>query len=157
MARKNEKLWPTTKISAQELEALADTAEQASKHAYCPYSKFPVGAAVYAHRPHREGELSRGHAIFAGCNVENANYSLTLHAEHSAIATAVEMGYADILAVVIYTPTETATAPCGSCRQVINEFSPNAVVIATCKGKMSERWHMSKLFPNAFGPKNLGK
>lgn len=158
MPRKTEKLWPTTQVSAKELEALADTAEAASKHAYCPYSKFPVGAAVYARKPRQEDDVaSESCAVFSGCNTENANYSLTLHAEHSAVAQAVEHGYTEIIAVVIYTPTDTSTAPCGSCRQVINEFGPDAVVIAACDGKMSLRWNMRKLLPDAFGPKNLGK
>jgi cytidine deaminase len=153
-----EKLFPTTKVSAVNMDALAASAKEASKHAYCPYSKFRVGAAVYARKPNPEPPGTDAEAIFSGCNTENANYTLTLHAEHSAIAKAVELGYTDILAVVIYTPTETATAPCGSCRQVINEFGPRAVVVATCDAEgFSPRWNMSKLLPDAFGPHNLGK
>ncbi len=153
MARKNEKLYRCSKVSAEEMDRLADAAEEASHHAYCPYSKFPVGAAVYARKP----EPEQGTCLFSGCNIENANYSLTLHAEHHAVAKAVALGYTEILAVAIYTPTETATAPCGSCRQVINEFGPGVVVIATCDGTRHERWNMDRLLPDAFGPKNLGK
>lgn len=41
-------------------------AREASTRAYCPYSKFPVGAAVLT----KEGE------IVSGCNIENASYGL---------------------------------------------------------------------------------
>jgi cytidine deaminase len=154
MPRKVEKLWPASGVTSKQLEELADSAEEAHKHAYAPYSKFRVGAAVLAAKPLQEG---KDEAIFLGCNIENANYSLTLHAEHSAIAKAVELGYTIIKALVVYTPTEEPTAPCGSCRQVINEFGPDSVVISTCDGKWSYRWHISKLLPDAFGPHNLGK
>ena len=146
------KMFSTTKVSADVLEQLATMAKEASSRAYAPYSKFKVGAAVCAEN------ASGTRANFAGSNTENANYTLTLHAEHSAIAKAVEAGYTNVLVVVIYTPTgEHATAPCGSCRQVIFEFGPTAVVIATCDGPIAERWNMTKLLPDAFGPSNLGK
>lgn len=161
MAPRKERLWPTTKVSAEEMDKLAAMAKEASAHAYCPYSKFRVGAAVIAERTvvYAQGSPGAERASFAGCNTENANYTLTLHAEHSAIAKAVEAGYTNILAVVIYTPTdEHRTAPCGSCRQVIFEFGPNAVVVATSNGPgFSPRWHITKLLPDAFGPANLEK
>lgn len=155
-----EKLWCTTRVPSKEMEAAAVAAEEVSRRAYAPYSKFRVGAAVVAEKPFpaaAAGVVER--AIFAGCNTENANYTLTLHAEHSAIAKAVEAGYTSILAVVIFTPTnEHKTAPCGSCRQVIYEFGPDATVIATSNGAgLSPRWHISELLPNAFGPANLEK
>jgi len=34
--------------------------------------------------------------------------------------------------LVLYTPTKTATTPCGACRQVIHEFGPEARVISIC-------------------------
>jgi cytidine deaminase len=148
------------KVDNSELEYLVESARGAANHAYCPYSKFRVGAAVIAERPRPPngipGPVER--ATFSGCNTENANYSLTLHAEHSAVSKAVELGYTAILAVAVYTPTEEATAPCGSCRQVLNEFGPEALVVCVCDNPRSSlRASLSKLLPDAFGPHNLGK
>ena len=99
---------------------------RAAAHAYCPYSHFRVGAAVLTDR----GE------IFAGCNVENASYGLTICAERNAVFQAVAQadGPLVIRAVVVYTPTAEPTAPCGACRQVINEFGPDAEVLSICDG-----------------------
>jgi cytidine deaminase len=63
-----------------------------------------------------------------------------------------------LVAVVIYTPTHTPSAPCGACRQVLNEFiSPNVDVdvICVCDGSAQIKTKLSKLFPQAFGPANL--
>ena len=121
-------------------------AEAALKNAYCRYSKFRVGAAV----------LSGDGEIFAGCNVENASYGLTMCAERNAIFQAVAQGARNITAIVIVTPTKFPTPPCGACRQVINEFGPNAEVFLFGKGKGGTKFKMSKLLPRAFGPMNLG-
>src|SRR5271169_5350356 len=100
-------------ISEKDKTDLIAAARQAASHAYCPYSRFHVGAAILT---------GRG-GIFAGCNVENASYGLTICAERNAIFQAVaRQGATKIRAVLVYTPTKKPTAPCGACRQVINEF-----------------------------------
>jgi cytidine deaminase len=126
---------------------LAAAARQAAAHAYCPYSHFPVGAAVLTGR----GE------IHLGCNVENASYGLTICAERNAIFQAVARseGPLSIRAVVVYTPTNQPTAPCGACRQVINEFGPDAEVISVCDGPAQLRHKAAEILPHAFGPGNL--
>jgi cytidine deaminase len=128
---------------------LIEAARRGASHAYCPYSKFTVGAAVATAR----GE------IFAGCNVENASYGLTICAERNAIFQAVANadGVFEIQAVVVYTPTVTPTAPCGACRQVINEFGPAAEILCICNGPDTLEFQLNELLPNAFGPHNLGK
>ncbi|HEX8958368.1 MAG TPA: cytidine deaminase, partial [Solirubrobacterales bacterium] len=103
------------------VQELLRRAREAAERAYCPYSGFRVGAAALATR---DGEA--GSEIFAGCNVENASYDLTICAERSAVVQAISAGYRKLLAVVVYTPTETPTAPCGACRQVLFEFGPDA-------------------------------
>jgi cytidine deaminase len=122
-------------------------ARRAAAQAYCPYSRFPVGAAVLT----GDGE------IFAGCNVENASYGLTICAERNAVFQAVAQGQGRlvVLAVVVYTPTPQPTAPCGACRQVINEFGPDAEVISICDGTGVIRSRLGSLLPEAFGPGNL--
>src|SRR5262249_2482135 len=104
--------------------ALIEAARAASTWAYCPYSNFPVGAAILAD----DGD------IIAGCNVENPSYGLTICAERNATFAAVAKGKQVIVAVAIYTPTPTPTAPCGACRQVLNEFGPESEVFSACAG-----------------------
>jgi cytidine deaminase len=128
------------------LDDLAAAAKAASARAYCPYSKFPVGAAV----------LTDSGEVFTGCNVENASYGLTICAERNAIFQAVARGQTTILAVAIYTPTTFPSAPCGACRQVINEFGPDADIVSVCDGPETLRTTLGRLLPDAFGPRNLG-
>ncbi len=124
---------------------LIDAARAASEHAYCPYSHFRVGAAV----------RTADGLIIPGCNVENASYGLTMCAERNAVFRAVAGGKTEILAVAIYTPTAVPSAPCGACRQVLNEFGPDALVISACDGPDVLRKRLSELLPDAFGPGNL--
>ena len=132
-------------LSNNTLLELAERAKAASERAYCPYSNFPVGAAV----------LTDDGQIFEGCNVENASYGLTICAERNAVFQMAARGRRRIVAVVIFTPTPTPTAPCGACRQVINEFGPEALIVSTCDGDGVIRKKLSELLPEAFGPGNL--
>ncbi len=122
-------------------------ARAAAARAYCPYSRFRVGAAILTNR----GE------IYSGCNVENASYGLTICAERNAVFQAVSAGQAPlaIRMVVVYTPTPEPTAPCGACRQVVNEFGPDAEVLSVCDGPTVIAHRLSELLPAAFGPSNL--
>jgi cytidine deaminase len=124
-------------------------AREAAEKAYCPYSRFHVGAAVLT-----------GHGeIFSGCNVENASFGLTICAERNAIFQAVAQAESPLVirAVVIFTPTSEPTAPCGACRQVINEFGPDAEVLSVCDAPSVVTSRLSELLPCAFGPHNLGR
>ena len=126
-------------------EKLIDAAKQAVRNAYCPYSRFPVGAAVLT---------ARGR-IFAGCNVENASYGLTVCAERNAVFRMVAGGEQEIAAVAVYTPTAAPTAPCGACRQVIREFGPEAWIICVCDTDKVIRKRLSELMPLSFGPEDV--
>jgi cytidine deaminase len=128
-----------------QLRKLKAAAKTAAARAYAPYSKFHVGAAV----------LTGSGRIFAGCNVENASYGLCNCAERTAIFSAVAARERKIRCVVVYTPTKTATAPCGACRQVINEFGPAARVISFCASSDQIDTTIAALLPAAFGPANL--
>ncbi|MFL5329450.1 MAG: cytidine deaminase [Gemmataceae bacterium] len=130
-----------------EFRPLIEAAKEASRRAYCPYSQFRVGAAV-------QGGSGK---IYSGCNVENASYGLTICAERSALARAVAEGETEIRAVAVFTPTPIPTAPCGACRQVLNEFGPDAAVVCACDGPETLQTTLRELLPGAFGPKNLGK
>jgi cytidine deaminase len=132
-------------IPAPTLRRLAQTARQAAKSSYSPYSKFAVGAAV----------LADSGKIYAGCNVENASYGLCNCAERTAIFTGVAAGERHFRAVVVYTPTPQPTMPCGACRQVINEFAPESMVVALCDSSERLETSLPALLPNAFGPADL--
>lgn len=133
-------------LSAHCLDELRQRAIDASKSAYCPYSRFSVGATV----------LTGGGEIFSGCNVENASFGLTICAERNAIFQAVGKGQRQLMALVIYTPTPEPTLPCGACRQVILEFGPDAEVIVVCDGSAVLRRRTSDLLPEGFGPDSIG-
>jgi cytidine deaminase len=132
-------------LTSADRDRLIATAKIASQHTYSPYSQFPVGAAVL---------VSSGD-VFAGSNVENASFGLTICAERAAIINAVSAGKRGIEAVLIYTPTDRPAAPCGACRQVINEFNPRALVISVCNGESGICTSIDKLLPLPFGPANL--
>ena len=125
---------------------LIELAKAASKKAYCPYSKFQVGAIVVT----ESGEE------FSGCNVENASYGLTICAERNAIFQMVAQARHRIKLVVIYTPTKEPASPCGACRQVINEFATGVRIVSACDSEKRIDTTIDHLLPGAFGPNNLG-
>lgn len=119
---------------------LAKAAKAAAKNAYCPYSRFPVGAAA----------LTGDGVIATGCNVENASFGLTVCAERNAIARAVADGAASIVALVVYTPTPEPATPCGACRQVMAELARDAAVRCICDGPGVREFTLAELLPGAF-------
>lgn len=123
------------------LEKLKVKAKEAANKAYAPYSKFKVGCAL----------ITTTGNIYTGCNVENASYGLTTCAERNAIANAVNIeGEIEIQELVVYTPTETVTPPCGACRQVIFEFTKRATIHSYCESKESSANTIDQLLPGAF-------
>ncbi len=133
------------KLTAPLRRRLEKAARLAAKSSYSPYSKFRVGAAI----------LTGSGKIFSGCNVENASYGLCNCAERTAIFSAAAAGERALQAVVVYTPTKDATSPCGACRQVINEFGPDTIVISICDSAETIETTLDQLLPHAFGPANL--
>ncbi len=123
---------------------LITKAQIASESAYCPYSNFRVGAAI---------QTDKG--VFVGCNVENASYGLTICAERNAIFSAIMAGVKEIYSLVIYTPTDKATAPCGACRQVIREFINDDIPIWCVSKEERIETTLFDLLPFSFGPENL--
>lgn len=134
-------------LSSATLRRLEKAARVAARTSYSPYSKFRVGTAV----------LAGSGRVYPGCNVENASYGLCNCAERTAIFTAAAAGEREIKAVVVYTPTPTPTMPCGACRQVINEFGPNAIVVGICDSAKRIDTTLPNLLAEAFGPENLIK
>jgi cytidine deaminase len=132
-------------VSPALLRRLERAARTAAANSYSPYSHFPVGAAV----------LAGSGRIYSGCNVENASYGLCNCAERTAIFSAAAAGERVLRAVAVYTPTDEPTLPCGACRQVINEFGPDAVVASVCASSHRLETTLAALLPAAFGPQDL--
>jgi cytidine deaminase len=108
-------------IDTTVLDQLRRAALEAAGHAYAPYSKFYVGAAL----------LFEDGAVFTGCNVENVSYGLTSCAERNALFRAIsERGAGKKIRVIaVANRNGAASPPCGACRQVMSEFvTPDAVV-----------------------------
>ncbi len=122
----------------------AAVAVQANAH--CPYSHYPVGAAV---------RTAAGN-VYTGCNVENAAYPNGTCAEAGAIAAMVAAGEREIVEVVTVTDGDRPGTPCGGCRQRIREFAgPDARVHATTVDGAVSTTTMRDLLPDSFGPENL--
>lgn len=122
------------------MEALIDLAKKAITNSHSPYSQFPVAAAV----------LDETGQIYVGVNVENVSYGLTQCAERSAIGAAVSNGAKSITAVVVYTPTQTPTPPCGVCRQVIREFAADTSILCVCDSTDQIETSIDELLPLSF-------
>src|SRR3982751_1677027 len=94
---------------------LIRVATEVRERAYAPYSHFLVGAAL----------RTRSGRVFRGCNVENLSYRLTTCAEQSAVSAAVAEGETDFVEIAVVTDSKEPAVPCGGCRQLLAEFSPD--------------------------------
>ncbi len=94
--------------------------------------------------------------MFAGANMENASYPLSVCAERNAVATAAFQGARRLEAVAVTSSGERIAWPCGGCRQVLHEFGPDMVVIVEGPGGEREQRPLTELLPEAFGPSDLG-
>jgi len=130
--------------AAPTLSELIEKAVDGQKNSYAPYSHYFVGAAV----------LTKSGKIYSGCNIENASYGLGNCAERTAVFKAVSDGEKELEMIVIV--TRDGGMSCGACRQVLNEFNPNMLVIAIDENHMvRHETTVSELLPHAFGPANL--
>ncbi len=129
----------TANLSQQELEKLYEIARKAAENSYSPYSEFRVGAAL---------QLTNGE-IVTGTNVENVSYGLTICAERAAVARAVSQfgPKIRIAATAVTNLNNSASPPCGACRQVLAEFMvPDAPVVFPATGG-TRTMALSELLP----------
>lgn len=121
-------------------DALISAAQSARHHAYAPYSRYLVGAAI----------LGADGQVYTGVNVENVSFGLTVCAERTALGTMVTAGCREIVAVAV--STGDGGTPCGMCRQALAEFAPDLAVPMLCVGDDGERVVMTlaELLPAAF-------
>jgi cytidine deaminase len=125
-------------------DALIAAARRAQSRAYAPYSRFHVGAAL---------ESVDG-AIYAGCNVENASFGLTICAERAAVCAALAAGVREFRRAVVVSDVDPPAAPCGACRQVLAEFGLDLPIEGIGRTQ-SVSWTLAQLLPAAFGPEQL--
>ena len=118
---------------------LVRRAREVQQHAYCPYSKFRVGAAL---------EAADG-TVYVGTNVESASYGLTICAERMALGAGVAGGARTFRRIVVATDADPPASPCGACRQLLAEFGLDLEVIAVGP-KAERRWVLRDLLPDAF-------
>jgi cytidine deaminase len=126
-------------LSTEQAADLLAAARGALPHAYAPYSRFRVGAAL----------LARDGRVFSGVNVENSSYGLTFCAERSAVVAAVSAGVREFTAIAIVCEQAPLCMPCGACRQVLHEFAPDLVVVLEDTGG-PRQMRLLDLLPHAF-------
>ena len=117
-------------LTAADRTRLLHLAREAMARAYAPYSQTRVGAALLTHRGN----------TFVGVNVENAAYGLTICAERAAVFAAVarEGPEMRIRALAVVSQADAPFPPCGACRQVLQEFGPQAVVLFQGRDGLNE-------------------
>ena len=126
---------------------LVDLAFTMLDRAYVPYSNFPVGAAI----------LCSDGTVFTGCNIENASYGCTNCAERTAVFKAVSEGKREFRRIAIFADTEDYCMPCGTCRQMLYEFSPDLTVLVGRSDRQFVSLKLHELLPHGFGPKSLAQ
>ena len=133
-------------MTDRELVALA---EDAMTHAYAPYSRFHVGAAL----------LCADGTVYTGCNIENAAFGPSVCAERVAFFSAVRDGERDFVKIaVVGGPAGTIrsfTAPCGVCRQVMREFCRDDFTVLAFDGERVRSTSLIDLLPESFSPADL--
>ena len=115
-------------------------------NSYSPYSRFRSGAAV---------ECSDG-SVYSGCNIENVSFGATICAETAAIAAAISAGQQSFKRIAIISEGNTYCYPCGTCRQLLNEFSPEVEVLCARSDGRYVSYPLSALLPIAFGRDQIG-
>ena len=124
-------------------DELIRAALDAQQRAFCPYSDFPVGAALRT----ASGD------IYRGVNVENASFGLTLCAERVAASAAVAAGERDFAEIVVV--SRGGVSPCGACRQFLAEFNPSLpiVMVDSLQPDVVHEASLADLLPGRFeGP-----
>lgn len=135
----------------EDVQQLMNSAIEARKHAYSPYSKFDVGAAIL---------LDNGKVI-SGSNQENASYPSGLCAERTAIYYAgATYPKAKMLKMALTASSQNQQTlkpipPCGACRQAIAEYEIKQdnfieIYFMGVKGKVVKSKSLANLLPLVF-------
>ena len=128
------------------VDELLDAACGALDAAYVPYSGYRVGAALRA----ADG------TVYVGCNLENANYSNSLHAEEVAVAEAVKAGHDAFDGLAVVSGERDGVTPCGMCRQTLAEFCDDDLVVVCDEGDGTSEYVLGELLPDTITEEMLG-
>lgn len=128
-------------VTQDHWDQLRAAAREASRFAYVPYSRFPVGAAA----------LTSDGRIVTGCNVENASYGLTLCAECGLLSQLHASGGGTLVAFCCVDGNGDTLMPCGRCRQLLVEHAAPGMVLDTISGVRT----IDQVLPDSFGPRQL--
>jgi cytidine deaminase len=126
---------------------LVERAMAMLERSYCPYSYFPVGAAL----------LCDDGSVFTGCNVENAAYGAGICAERTAVVKAVSEGQRSFVKLAVAGRGQEYCVPCGECRQVLREFAPELELLCANGAGEWVSLTLPELLPHSFGPEFLNK
>ncbi|MFB6195666.1 MAG: cytidine deaminase [Haloplanus sp.] len=127
-------------------DELVERAREALDAAYVPYSEYTVGAAL----------RTADGTVFVGCNIENANFSNSLHAEEVAIAEAIKTGHREFDRLAVTSGARDGITPCGMCRQTLSEFCDDDLLIRCDEGgEETSDYRLGDLLPSAIGPETL--
>lgn len=143
---------PTGSIPSDEVAALvrAESADAdglltrllpiARSYAHPPISNFRVGAVA----------LGASGALYLGANLEVAGSALNqaVHGEQSAVGNAFGHHEKGIAAIAV------TAAPCGHCRQFLNEITDGSRIRILVDGQPVRT--LEALLPASFGPQDLG-
>ena len=124
---------------------LVERARTALEQAYVPYSEYAVGAAL----------LTADGSVYVGCNIENANYSNSLHAEEVAVASAVADGHREFERIAVSSSARDGVTPCGMCRQTLAEFADGDLPVLCDEGDHTTAYTLGELLPNTISTETL--
>ena len=126
---------------------LVELAWKAREQSYSPYSGFAVGAALEC----RDG------TVYLGCNVEGASYGNAICAERTALVKAISEGKRDFTRIAVAAVSPDYTAPCGICRQMLYEFSPDMTVLCVDQNREWVAVKLRDLLPLGFSAASMEK
>ena len=125
---------------------LIEAARDALDDAHVPYSEYRVGAAL----------RTADGTVYTGCNIENANYSNSLHAEEVALAEAVKKGHREFDRIAVASGARDGVTPCGMCRQTLTEFAADDLVVVCDEGDgETGEYTLGELLPNTISEGTL--
>ncbi|MDD5655852.1 MAG: cytidine deaminase [Elusimicrobia bacterium] len=120
-----------------------DMKEQPVSNRMVPDKGIIYAARDIMLRRYVEGKHSIGAAIrtkkgnlFAGVSVEAKNGRISICGESIAIGIAATNGDTNISQIVAVTESGDIVPPCGMCRELISDYSPDASVILETDGKI---------------------
>ncbi|ACV48845.1 MULTISPECIES: cytidine deaminase [Halomicrobium] len=128
------------------MDSLVEAARTAVEESFAPYSEYGVGAAI---------ETADG-AVYTGCNVENANYSNSLHAEEVAVGSAVADGHREFERIAVSSDARDGVTPCGMCRQTLIEFCDDDLPVVCDEGDgETTTYQLGELIPATITQEHL--